>query len=529
MFCGAQAGDDEDEEDADDSGEQKAEADREARIAELAGMDPDRVDAAVKKAVEFLKGQQQSDGSWKGGDFPPPGQQAPQGFNREIPWPDGLTALCLLALLKSGVDADDPCIKKGFDFLYQSWINKKRDWGQSGNYDASVLVLALAARYNPHTARKKKKEPDITKKKGLTEVYEPDETKQKKAFKKAPKQIRDWMRAAVNYIVKNQTGRGGFAYPATSGINGWTDNSNTQYALLALHAASQVGVKVSKNVFVKVASHFLDMQEKDGPEVKPFIVPAADFPIKKLKELQKRILDQAREDTKRQLEEGKSPEEIKKFRTAVLEDPYREYGVELDKIKMKARGWGYMPNGMIPEQFQVPADSIFFKVIGSMTTSGVAALVIAKANVEGTGWHNKKKKELDQSIRDGCAWLAHHFTVTENPNADEWHMYYLYGLERAGVLSLVVKLGDHNWYKTGAEYLIGNQQGDGSWPNETGQTKKYGPNFQSPAANLSNVTTTCFAVLFLKRATAAIVKLPGPIMTGEGFLKGGEKNEEEEK
>jgi len=192
---------------------------------------------------------------------------------------------------------------------------------------------------------------------------------------------------------------------------------------------------------------------------------------------------------------------------------------------MKARGWGYMKGGSLPSD--VPSDAIFYKTIGSMTTSGVAAMIIAKANIESTSWFKKRGKACNQSIRDGCAWLAHHFTVTSNAECSEWHMYFLYGLERAGVLAIVVNLGEHNWYKKGAEYLLGSQAADGSWAAETGETKKFG-NMQSPAANLSSTSTTCFAVLFLKRATAAVVKLPGPIFTGGSYL-GGKKKDKEEK
>ncbi|TET37912.1 MAG: hypothetical protein E3J72_04275 [Planctomycetota bacterium] len=520
VFCGIPAGGDEDDEDAGDKerDEQKAEADREARMAELAGMDPKVIDAAVKKAVAFLKGKQQSDGSWTAGT--PTGGQA-STMRREMGFHEGLSALCLLALLKAGVDANDECIKKGFNYLHQQWTGRNRKWSDgTGNYDASVLILALAARYNPHVQNKKKKKPDITKKRGLTEVYEPEEKKQARAFKKAPPAIKDWMRAAVAFIVSKQTKAGGWAYPA-SPIGEWTDSSNTQYAMLALHAARTVGLSVPKATFVRVADYFLGLQEKDGPDVKPFIVPAADFPIKQLKKLEKALLEQEKENTKQQLEKGVKPGKIEKWGTGVIENPYEKFGVE-GGHKMKARGWGYMRGGALPAD--VPATSIFYKTIGSMTTSGVAAMVIAKANIENSAWFKKRKKACNQSIRDGCAWLAHHFTVTGNAECSEWHMYYLYGLERAGVLSIVIKLGEHNWYKEGAEYLLGSQSGDGSWAGETGEEKRFG-NIRSPAANLTSTTTTCFAVLFLKRATAAVVKLPGPIWTGGDYLGGNKKDD----
>jgi hypothetical protein len=58
-------------------------------------------------------------------------------------------------------------------------------------------------------------------------------------------------------------------------------------------------------------------------------------------------------------------------------------------------------------------------------------------------------------------WLGKHFSVTRNPGVFElgniWHYYYLYGLERVGRLSAQRKIGESDWYREGAEYLV-NQQ-----------------------------------------------------------------------
>ncbi len=138
-----------------------------------------------------------------------------------------------------------------------------------------------------------------------------------------------------------------------------------------------------------------------------------------------------------------------------------------------------------------------------MTTSGIAALIIAKAALEEKGKYKSFKKKCDQAIRDGAAWLSQNFTVTCNPNRDMYHYYFLYGMERAGVLSLCQKWGEHDWYAEGAKYLLGDQNADGSWRKQqrmdvTGQ-----------------VVNTCFAILFLCRATTPIV--PGFAETG-GYL-----------
>jgi hypothetical protein len=120
-------------------------------------------------------------------------------------------------------------------------------------------------------------------------------------------------------------------------------------------------------------------------------------------------------------------------------------------------------------------------------------MVICKDALESLRQYRSVKKKGDQSIRDGCAWLAKNFTVTGNPGYGAWHYYYLYGLERAGVLSLVRLFGKNDWYEKGVNYLLGAQQGNGSWPG---------------TGNCSDLSNTCFALLFLKRATTPIIGTP---------------------
>jgi hypothetical protein len=58
-------------------------------------------------------------------------------------------------------------------------------------------------------------------------------------------------------------------------------------------------------------------------------------------------------------------------------------------------------------------------------------------------------------------------------------------MERAAVLANARNIGKHDWYRVGAEYLIGAQAGGGSW---TGQGS-------------GTLPCTCFALLFLTKAT----------------------------
>jgi hypothetical protein len=123
------------------------------------------------------------------------------------------------------------------------------------------------------------------------------------------------------------------------------------------------------------------------------------------------------------------------------------------------------------------------KASGSMTAGAVGALVICDALL-GKPWKS------DPDVAEGLAWLAKNFTVSSNPGTAgdaDWHFYYLYGLERVGMLCETDRIGTHPWYPAGAAFLLDAQKPDGSWK-----------------AGEEAVWDTCFAVLFLRRATRPV-------------------------
>jgi len=151
-----------------------------------------------------------------------------------------------------------------------------------------------------------------------------------------------------------------------------------------------------------------------------------------------------------------------------------------------------------------------------MTTAGLASLVICKWGLAKSLERNKKNpflQKLNQAIRDGAAWLAHHFSVSSNPGRIDgyWLYYYLYGLERAGVLTMVEQFGNHKWYEEGARWLLSQQRADGAWI-ETARSHR---------GEEDAVVTTAFAILFLKRGTVPVVRVPEEVIrTGIGLFGG---------
>ena len=119
---------------------------------------------------------------------------------------------------------------------------------------------------------------------------------------------------------------------------------------------------------------------------------------------------------------------------------------------------------------------------GSMTVAGIATMLISEGMLKAQEEHLNRdgtprcctptpdKTNLAAALR----WLGNNFTVKYNPApnravANNWVLYYLYGLERAGRFSgqrfFTNSRGDHfDWYREGAEYLVAQQNRvNGTW------------------------------------------------------------------
>jgi hypothetical protein len=144
-------------------------------------------------------------------------------------------------------------------------------------------------------------------------------------------------------------------------------------------------------------------------------------------------------------------------------------------ISGKIEGWNYKSQAA-QEKAPYPA----------MTAGGASALVIYDYMLD------RRWKE-DSYVKAGMNWLAYNFSVNTN-------LYYMYGLERTGILFGTEKIGDHFWYSEGAALILKNQNADGSWGK---------PPAAKPDDKGKLTHDTCFAILFLRRATRALVATEG--------------------
>ncbi len=329
-----------------------------------ADLSAEEVRRAIQDGVKFLERQQQPDGHWE--DFT--GQ------------PGGVTALCTLALLNAGVEADDPN-----DDHVRRAVHKLELMPELAKTYTRSLQTMVFCRANPQ--------------KYLVKI----------------KINADWLQKAQLLEGPN---RGAWAYPVGSG-----DNSNSQFALLALYEAQRAAETAGANIHI--------------------------------------------ED-----------------RTWRLAKAYWEGCQNLDG------SWGYQKND--------PGT-------GSMTCAGITSLIIAgdmvhQADAKVDGDHIQCCSQGDvenDRIERAMSWLGRNFTVVRNPDAPQegnlWRLYYLYGVERVGRLTARRFIGEHDWYREGADELIREQghMAEG-WQ---------GPGYAEEHASIG----TSFALLFLSKGRRPVL------------------------
>ncbi|HVG93701.1 MAG TPA: hypothetical protein VND21_04585 [Planctomycetota bacterium] len=395
-----------------------------------------RIGEAVKKGVQWLKGAQLADGSWGliigSKTYDPKGDP-----NAAYRHPAGSTALAIYALLKCGVAADDPVVKKGFSFL------KSKHKVPGGAYEMSAMILAVTATADPF--KRSKESAAAGEKVKLVGEY------------------REWCQKLVDALLarRKKANTLGWRYNVADNAppGGNEDTSSTQLAALALLAADRCGVKADSRVWNEIITFTLRQQEKTGPDH-----PRAVWP--------------------------KKPPGAKAGDSRYAPPPGQ--GPTLDK----ARGFAYILSD------QLNADE--GKPTGAMTACGIGNLQMARyilAMREDKTYLGRDLRGLQQSIYDGLAWLDANWSSFANPkkhSENVYHIYYLYCCERAYDLLGNMRIGEHTWFPEMAEELLRRQAENGPWNSKSTHKPE-------------EVLDTCFALLFLRRATQG--GIPSPSIT----------------
>ncbi len=283
--------------------------------------------------------------------------QRPDGTWRERNYPGGQTCLAALALLQAGHAPTSTSLQRALPHI-QAFPNRH-------TYVVSLKLQVLAAADPQHYARE--------------------------------------IGAAADWLIKAQNKTGLWGYTETGDR---FDHSNSQFALLGLHAAAQAGVPIPDTVWRRAEQRILRSQNADG-------------------------------------------------------------------------GWAYQDSG---------------RSYGSMTAAGLADLYIVG---------NQPFQRREKTFRDGAAprcgryntnrkliraqdWLGRNFAANTNPRGHGSYVnYWLYAVERCGILSGRRYFGPHDWYRAGAAHLVRTQRSDGLWNR--------------------NLVDTCLGVLFLAKGHKSLL------------------------
>lgn len=429
------------------------------------GVDQEKINKAIEKGVEWLKKQQKPDGG-----FP---SIRHGGRDYEAIYPGGTTALALLTLLKSGVPRKDDCIVKGFEYL-KTKTTLLNPAEKDKTYCVAFLILALEAMNDPEGKEDSKTTVGGKNLKG-------DE-------KSWMARLHQWLLDHKTEYETNLDGQGKeMAKPGVKSSTGTSskftciawgypnpapsyDNSNNQIAILALKACDRCGIKTSKTIWQGIMNHFIRLQEQDGP----------------------------------------------KINRVGIDDAGGTTDVETED---RSRGFPYRGSELGSAQHATASSS--------MTCAGIGSLIIARSEfIKDSSYQKSYGPTVDAAVRDGLAWMSVHFPINTEKNQKvaapppppapaapaqppqnnrfggrqqqpaakpDLPYYLLYSIERVGAFAKVSNIGHHLWYSEGAIKIVDAQGAEGWWGNDED----------------SRISSTCFALLFLKRATF--------IVTGESY------------
>ena len=173
---------------------------------EGAKVSPEKIQRSIEKARDWLLREQEPNGSW---------QVAMRADDTRV----GATALVMLALANAGVASDHAQMQRGLE-----WIRRQKP---EETYSVSLQTMLLAML--------------------------------------SPEDDRAILQRNVEWLEGTQVSQGqatgSWSYGRAKGTG---DNSNSQFALLALHEADRVGVRVKQEVWVRAQQYWVSSANADG-------------------------------------------------------------------------------------------------------------------------------------------------------------------------------------------------------------------------------------------------------------------------
>lgn len=368
------------------------------KIGWLSGQEPvpqKEINRLVDKGIETIKGAQNLEtGSWAQNNF---------HYTTFLAW----------ALLEGGVPAKDDCVQKAAKFIRAEAFNKKDTYSLSaaiffldklGDPTDTPLIEALAAQllggFHFKSGSWDYECPELTK-----EEKDKLRNRLEKAAQNAPARNKD-TKPQIDPSTKQLIAKLG----ARANFSGRGDNSNTQFAMMALWVARRHGMPVD--------------------------------------------------------------EELKRVDWRFRNYPHPQ------------GGWGYeFFHANLKETGGAPA-------VPAFTCAGLLAMALgngvkAKPADLSKDPFVKKNLGLLAATLDKFAEKKDIFLAAAAGEAGTKHFYFLWSMERVGVVFNIQKIGKHDWYQWGADMMINHYPNPGQWQG---------------AYWLGD---TAFAILFLKKANVA--------------------------
>jgi hypothetical protein len=173
----------------------------------------DQVKKSIDHGVKYLRQTQRENGSWE--------VNIPAAV-----YQGGWTSLAVLALLNSGVPANDPMVAKGLTYL--------RSLKPTTTYVRALQTMAFVEAL----------------------VQSPKENKEDL------ERIGDNVKWLIEARVIRNGEFIGWSYNRMAALS--SDNSNTQYAMLGLHAGKRAGIKINEDIWKSIRDYYIRSQGADG-------------------------------------------------------------------------------------------------------------------------------------------------------------------------------------------------------------------------------------------------------------------------
>ncbi|MEM7453518.1 MAG: DUF4159 domain-containing protein [Planctomycetota bacterium] len=320
---------------------------------QAAELTAEEVQAAIDRAIRYLKSRQTDRGNW-----------------RQFRFNCGVSSLCTLAMLNAGEDPNSQHIQQALRYI------KAFDGNELATYSLSLRVMVLAA-------------------------ADP-----------AGRQHRADIAADIRVLLNGQTtagpNAGGWTYHSgnrTDQERGAADSSNSQFALLALNEAAQMGIQIPDENW-RLAKGYWE---------RCFIPQKGGF----------------------------------------------DYRTHAQGVSIESEVTGSMTCAGIASTIII-GDNLadgqgLIDENGNINCCAQDENRMLEAAIEWVGTRFSTRGNPSSSGRRNSRF-----------GDDQTRLYYLYALERAGRLSGRRFFGPHDWYRAGASALIDQQKMDGSWQG-TGQ------------------------------------------------------------